>query len=309
MAARRNALGRGLGALIPGREPASPAGPAGTRSARVDSPPVASEPDGAALEVGIDRIAPNPDQPRRRFEPAELDSLAESIRRHGILQPVVVRRLEPDADGDRYELVVGERRWRASRAAGRTAIPVVVADIAPPDRLELAIVENVQRHDLNPIELALAFRTLADSGATQDQIGERVGLDRSSVANHVRLLELSREVQEDVEAGKLSFGHARTLLSVSSPERRRHLHRRILADGLSVRAAEQAARASGAPRQSARRQPKDASENVELAHLVDRLRDRLQTRVRITGGPGRGRIEIEYFGLEDLNRISEELLR
>jgi ParB family chromosome partitioning protein len=215
---RRSALGRGLGALIPGA--------ARERSVVPEVAP-APEPASIASELPIERIRPNPEQPRRRFDPAELERLAASIRHHGILQPVVVRAVD-----DGYELVVGERRWRAAQAAGRTTIPAVVADVAPRDRLELALVENVQRHDLNPIELALAFRALADSGATQEAIGERVGFERSTIANHLRLLDLPREMQQDVEGGAMSVGHAKAILAVANPERRRSLRDRIVGDAL-----------------------------------------------------------------------------
>ena len=203
MSTRPNALGRGLGALLP----STPSPP----------PPSAPEPaaDDAAregLELRVDAIDPNPEQPRRVFEPGQLDRLADSIRQHGVLQPVVVRRA-----GERYQLVVGERRWRATQLAGLENIPAVVADIEPRDRLEIALVENVQRADLNPIELAHAFLNLSEGGTTQDDIGQRVGLDRSTVANHLRLLELPAEIQGDVESGRLGIGHAKALLQAANP--------------------------------------------------------------------------------------------
>jgi ParB family chromosome partitioning protein len=286
---RPSALGRGLGALIPGAPPA-----AGAEA--VVSGAVAPE------QIPIDAIDPNPEQPRRIFRAEELRSLADSIRRHGVLQPIVVRRA-----GRRYELVVGERRWRASREAGLAAIPAVVADLEDRARLEVALVENIQRSDLNPIELAHAFRALAEAGATHEAIGERVGLDRSTISNHLRLLELPTEVQGDVEAGRLSAGHAKALLQVSSPERRRHVRDRILREGLSVRAAEELAQASGVgrPRRAARAR---AGADPNLQRLVDSLRGRLQTRVRIQGQAERGRIEIEYFGADDLRRVVGILL-
>ena len=284
----RNALGRGIGALIPSSPVPRPAAPA----------PDAPDRDS---EIAVADIDPNPDQPRRVFEPGALDALADSIRVHGVLQPIVVRRA-----GDRYELVVGERRWRASKQAGLRTIPAVVLDIDPRDRLEVALVENVQRRDLNPIELAVAFRTRADTGATQEEIGRRVGMDRSSIANHLRLLELPREMQTDVEAGRVTLGHAKALLSLSSPERRQQLRDRIVAEQLSVRAAEELARPpapSGAAAPRAR-----SSQDPHLQGVADALRQRFQTRVRIKGGPQRGRIEIEYFGSEEFDRISEILL-
>jgi ParB family chromosome partitioning protein len=287
MSTQQKALGRGIGALIPGVPAAnSPA-------------PVAP---GAAARIPLDSIVPNPDQPRRVFNAEQLDRMAQSIRRHGVLQPVIARRA-----GNRYELICGEQRWRAARLAGLATIPAVIADVDERDRLELALIENVQRADLNPIELAHAFRALGAAGATQEEIGRQVGLDRSTIANHLRLLELPREFQADVESGQLSIGHAKALLSMSNPERRRHLRDRIIRDNLSVRASEALARVETAskPRQKERRSALDP----DRQKLVDQLRRHLQTRVRVNGDDARGRIEIEYFGAEDLGRIADLLLR
>jgi ParB family chromosome partitioning protein len=252
--------------------------------------------------IPVDAIDANPDQPRRRFAAAELESLADSIRQHGVLQPIVVRKV-----GDRYEILVGERRWRASRAAGRETIPAVVADVDGDDRLAIALVENIQRHDLNAIELAHAFRALGEQGLTQDEIGRRVSLDRSTVANHLRLLELPRSFQEDVEEGRLSAGHAKALLQVANPERRRHLRDQVLREGLSVRALEQLGRASaGAPAKRSERRP--VTVDPDIQRLTDQLRQRYQTSVKIHADARRGRIEIDYFGTEDLQRVSALLL-
>ncbi|HKA15351.1 MAG TPA: ParB/RepB/Spo0J family partition protein [Myxococcota bacterium] len=292
MTTTRNALGRGIGALIPGARPASQPTPLHDHDARFER----------AGEIPVADIDPNPDQPRRSFEPGALDALSESIRVHGVLQPIVVRRA-----GDRYELVVGERRWRASKQAGLASIPAVVLEIDPRDRLEVALVENVQRRDLNPIELAVAFRALADTGATQEEIGQRVGMDRSSIANHLRLLELPRELQADVEAGRVTIGHAKALLSVASPERRRALRDRIVGEQLSVRAAEEIARPT--PRTPAVAERVRGPQDPHLQGVADALRQRLQTRVRVKGSAERGRVEIEYFGAEDFDRITGVLLR
>lgn len=289
MSTRPRALGRGIGALLPST-------PAPTREAP------AAAPSAAPTEISVDVIDPNPDQPRRVFDAEQLERLADSIRQHGVLQPVVVQRV-----GDRYQLVVGERRWRATQQAGLPTIPVVVADVDPSDRLELALIENVQRHDLNPIELAHAFNKLASGGKTQEEIGKRVSLDRSTVANHIRLLELPRELQDDVEAGRLGVGHAKALLQVNNPERRRHLRDRVVKDGLSVRAAEQLARPPAADRLQ-RQSKARVAHDPNLQRVVDLLRQRLQTRIRIQGNASRGRIEIEYFGDEDLDRITRMLL-
>ncbi len=301
----RSALGRGLGALIPSPPDVEPQTPAPVADP-VARPRPAS--DGAPDRIPVKSIAPNPDQPRRRFDPEELERLADSILRHGVLQPVVVRRRGVGDDtAAGYELVVGERRWRAAQLAGLDAIPAVVADVAPRQRLEVALVENVQRHDLNPIELALAFRALTEGGATQEEVGARVGLDRSSVANHLRLLELPRAMQAEVENGELSFGHAKVLLSLSHPERRAALHRRITGEGLSVREAEASAHVLGAPRK--RRRPRaGAAQDPDTLDLIEGLRDRLKTQVRLRGTPARGRLEIDYFGPEELGRISALIL-
>jgi len=265
----------------------------------------ATEPRGPYTHIEVERIRPNPQQPRRVFDADELSGLADSIVRHGLLHPVVVRE---SAGG--YELVVGERRWRAARLAGLSEIPAMVKDVAPREALEMALVENVQRHDLNPIELALAFRALAEGGATQEQVGERVGLDRSTIANHLRLLELPRELQLEVETVVLSAGHAKALLQIDNPERRRHLRDRIVANQLSVRAAEELARSLAGTRTPTRRRPRSGGDAVDpnLQQLVDALRDQLQTKVRITSAAGRGKIEIEFYGPEDLHRITRAIL-
>jgi ParB family chromosome partitioning protein len=290
MSSRPNALGRGIGALLPGAAPVADVS--------------ASTPEAQAgpAQLPIDAIDPNPEQPRRVFDPQRMERLADSIRLHGVLQPIVVRRA-----GSRYELVVGERRWRAAGLAGLSTIPAVVADVDERARLEVALVENVQRRDLNPIELAHAFLNLSEGGTTQEEIGRRVSLDRSTVANHLRLLELPQELQADVEAGRLSTGHAKALLQTSSPERRRHLRDRIVNEGLSVRAAEQLLRSASGTRPGSPRRGRPPTD-PNLQRVVDLLRQRLQTRIRIQGEAGRGRIEIEYFGEEDLQRITGILL-
>jgi ParB family chromosome partitioning protein len=293
MVMRRNALGRGLDALIP-------------------SPPARREAEVAARasgELALAEIAPNPEQPRRRFDDGDLERLAESIRRHGVLQPVVVRRAAAGA-AKPYELVVGERRWRAAQRAGRTSIPALVQDVEPQDLLEVALIENVQRRDLNPIELAHAFRALLAAGHTQDEVGQRVGLDRSTVANHLRLLELPKELQEDVELGSLSVGHAKALLSLANPERRRHLRDRIVAEALSVRAAEALARSLATPAAARKPAPApgDAKPDPNQRQLVEQLQSHLLTRVRIEGASGHGRIEIHFHGPEELDRLARTIL-
>jgi len=298
MSTSRNALGRGLGALLPGRPPGHIV-PAGHPRESADSKAQRVSPG----ELPVDLIDPNPEQPRRAFDGANLDQLSDSIQRHGVLQPVVVRKA-----GERFELIVGERRWRAARAAGLHSIPAVVADAAPHDRLELAIVENVQRQDLNPIELAYAYKALAEAGATQEEIGRKVSKDRSSVANHLRLLELSREIQQDVEAGRLTMGHAKALLQVTNPERRQHLCDRALRDQLSVRETEELGREIAGPAPPRRPRPAKSPDEPLLRELVEALQRQLQARVRIKGTARRGKLEVEYSSSEDLDRLVRLIL-
>ena len=304
MSEKRRALGRGLGALISGdgglarATPAEHAPAVPTQHGVYEEEAVTPSKQGLYGKLPVDRIDPNPDQPRRRFDAGELESLASSILQHGVLQPVVVRRT-----GDRYELIVGERRWRASRAAGLDSIPAVVADLAPHARLEVAIVENVQRHDLNPLELAYGYRALADAGATQEEIGRKVSQDRSSIANHLRLLELSRDLQEDLEEGRLRMGHAKALLQISDTTRRGRLRDRIVKEGLSVRAAEKFARAGEKPEGTNSEEAPAEGLDPNLAQALEVLQNRFQSRVRFQGGGQKGRIEIDYFDPEDFQRV------
>lgn len=319
MSQKRSALGRGLGALIssppqtaeaPAAPNPAPAPPLTTQDSvntelRHDTPNSDAR---GPQELDIALVDPNPEQPRREFDPAALQQLAESIGQHGVLQPVVVRRA-----GERFELIMGERRFRASQLAGRNRIPAVILDVDPDDRLELAIVENVQRQDLNPIELAHAYQALADAGHTQDDIGRKVSMDRSSVANHIRLLDLSRGIQTDVENERLSMGHAKALLQVHDVEAREGLRARILSESLSVRASERAARDlnGGGRRTPPAREPKAGTPALDpdTRAYVERIERRLQTKVSLhPNAKGGGRLEINYFNLEDLERLGAMLL-
>ncbi len=321
MSQKRSALGRGLGALIssPPQTAETPAQPNPAQPESLSTQnsvntelrrsPLDSAPMGPQ-ELDIELIDPNPEQPRREFDPAALQQLAQSIGQHGVLQPVVVRQA-----GERFELVMGERRFRASQMAGRKSIPAVVADIEPGDRLELAIIENVQREDLNPIELALAYQALAEAGHTQDEIGRKVSKDRSSIANHLRLLDLSRGIQSDVENGRISMGHAKALLQVTDLETREALRAQILSESLSVRATERVARdlsgATDTPRHRAKKGRSDASPALDpdTRAYAERIERHLQTRVTLhPAAGGGGRIEISYFDLEDLERLGSLLL-
>ncbi len=285
----RKALGRGLSALIP------PAAPIARPTPEPDTG------SGAPLYIAVSRIAPNPRQPRKSFNDGELMALAASIREQGVLQPLVVRH-----KGDGYELIIGERRWRACQLAGLEEVPAVVLDASDRGVLEMALVENVQRADLNAVELANAFRALIDGeGMTQEEVGRRVGLERSSVANHLRMLELETNIQQDLIDQKLTMGHAKAILQVPRSERSA-LHQQILKGGLTVRAAEELARrdASNAALKTSRPGP---SRDVHVVDLEDQLCRALQTKVRIVGRRVRGRIELHYFGAEELDRLSDRL--
>jgi ParB family transcriptional regulator, chromosome partitioning protein len=268
----KRGLGRGLGALL--------------------GPESESATD-ATLEVPIDRIRPNPHQPRKLFDEAALTELTDSIRISGVIQPIIVRRA-----GDGYELVAGERRWRAAKRAGLATIPAVVREVTNAGSLELALVENLLREDLNPIEAAEGYRQLlADFGWTQEQLGQRIGKDRSSIANALRLLRLPEPIQDDLRSGRLTMGHALSILSLTSSEAQMKLRDEILAHSWSVRATEADAKTRRPGNAKLRRR------SVELAALEEWLQRTLMTRVRIVGNDRRGRIEVTYANAEELERL------
>ena len=273
----KRGLGRGLSALL---------GP--------ESEPEASD---GALEIPVDRIRPNPRQPRKRFEDTALAELVDSIRASGVIQPIVVRR-----NGEGYELIAGERRWRAAKQAGLDRIPAVVREVTDAQSLELALVENLLREDLNPIEAAEGYRQLlADFGWTQEQLGQRIGKDRSSIANALRVLKLPEPIQDDLRAGRLTMGHAVALLSLPTERDQIRLRDQILAHSWSVRATEADVKDRRPQASPARRR------SVELAALEDALQRALMARVRITGNDRRGRIEITYATAEELERLGDLL--
>ena len=280
-------LGRGLDALLGGETAPE------LRAGQSSLPWAASLP--------IEGVRPNPFQPRKVFDSEGLEELRDSIRRHGLLQPICVRGA---ASG--FEIVAGERRWRAARLAGLREIPaVVLEEVADGQMIELALVENVQRQDLDAIEKARAFREMVDRlGLTQEEVAERVGLQRSTVTNHLRLLELPTEVQEAVVAGDITMGHARALLPTATedPEGLERLLARISREGLSVRQLERVIRGEG----GARREPQ-ARPPWEL-ELEQRMRDRLGSRVTLRNGSGyRGQIVLHYHDREELDRLVEAL--
>jgi ParB family transcriptional regulator, chromosome partitioning protein len=274
--ANRHGLGRGLGALLSSTPEAGPEAP--------------------MCELPVESITPNPRQPRKDFNDKALHDLATSFRQTGVLQPVVVRRR-----GVGYELIVGERRWRAAKLAGLTHIPALVRETTDAQSLELALVENLLREDLNPMEEAEAYqRLLAEFGWTQEELAQRIGRDRSSIANCLRLLKLPDLIQADLRSGRLTMGHARALLSLTSPADQLKLREEILAHSWSVRATEEGVqlKRSKPARRQLRRSP-------DLAAVEDALRSALATRVRLIGSERSGRIEIAYTSREELDRLAE----
>ena len=286
MAAKPRGLGKGLNAIIG----------ADIVSEVIDRP--------RAIEISVDRLSPNPFQPRRSFTEEGLEQLAESIRHHGILQPIVVR---PSGDG--YQLIAGERRWRAAQIAGLQRIPAVVRELDDPSMVQVALIENLQREDLNPIEEASAYRRLMDEfNMTQEQLSSTIGRSRPAIANAVRLLNLPTEIQRAVEERKLSEGHARCLLAISDQGDQLKVAAEIIANGLNVRQAEELVKGTtrNVSRETIRRGTSE--EDPDAVRLTQRLGERLGTRVKLSGSVRKGKLEIEYYSSEDLDRILEIIL-
>jgi len=281
MTTRRSGLGRGLESLIP----IDPSGGAGVVA-------------GGLLQVPVDRIKTNPDQPRVRFDDDSLEELAASMKEVGVLQPIVVT-----GDDDGYVLIAGERRWRAAKRAGLTVIPAVVREATGTSTLVEALVENVQRQDLTPLEEAHAYQQLLENyGMTQEQVAGRVGKSRPSIANTLRLLQLPTAVQEMVESGDLSAGHARALVGLDDTAYATHLAQRAVDDGWSVRQMEQAVRLR---KESDRRAPSGVRQlrPVEIIELEKRLTDRLGSEVKINYRNEKGKVEIRFGSLAELERL------
>ncbi len=289
---RKGGLGRGLGALIP-QGPAS----------GVPASDLATVEGARFAELAIDAIVPNAVQPRQVFDEEALKELTDSITQVGLLQPIVVRSL---GEG-RYELIMGERRWRASQRAGLTTIPAIVRDTPDTDMLRDALLENLHRSQLNPLEEAAAYQQLlADFGATHEELALRIGRSRPQISNTIRLLGLPASVQSRVAAGVLSAGHARAILGLSSPEAMDAMAHRVIAEGMSVRSTEEAVAVSSASADHASpRAPRRKKEApAEYGAVADRLGERFETRVRVdAGAKGRGKVVIEFADLEDLQRI------
>lgn len=274
-------LGRGLGALIPELEEYENEG---------------------RLEVALGDIRPNPYQPRKEFEPERLAELAQSIREHGILQPVLLRRAEGG-----YELVAGERRLRAAEMAGLTKIPAVIGEFSEPAMMQIALVENLQREDLNPLEEAEAYRRLMDEfGLTQEEVARKVGKSRPAIANMLRLLNLPANVKEDLRAGRTTIGHARAILGLKDEEEQMRAWQEVRESNLTVRETEQLVKeqtGKSVPRETKPKRAPAAAVDPDLLEAEDRIRAALGTKVRILRSGNGGRIEIQYYSPEELDRI------
>jgi ParB family chromosome partitioning protein len=297
---KRHALGRGLESLLPSRPTLAPAAAVPAPAATV---PVAA-PSGKPLEIELDRIDRNPFQTRTRFDEDALGDLAKSITASGVVQPVVVRLGPTHAADGRYTLVTGERRLLASRIAGKTHIPAIVREVSNVQAMEMTIVENLQRADLNPMEQAHAYARLSrEFSMTQEQMAERTGKDRASVANFLRLLRLPESVQKHVEAGELSFGHARALLALEDAPAIEKAVARVLALHLSVRATESMIHAQLHPEMKEAAPAKKAAADPNVREAEERLRRSLGLRVRIEDKNGKGRVVIEYANVDDFDAI------
>jgi ParB family chromosome partitioning protein len=284
MATKRMALGKGLGALLP-------------EFGQAESK--------ALLYCGIEEIIPNRSQPRKHFDESKLQELAESIKEKGILEPLIVRRTDQG-----YELIVGERRWRAAQKAGLKEVPVVVKEAEGREALEISLIENLQREDLNPIEAAEAFKHLIEEfNISQEDLSKRIGKDRTTITNTLRLLKLPLEVRNQLLQNRITSGHARAILSLESKEKQKELCALIIKKGLSVREAEALAkRWSEKPKKSITPVKKRGDLESQLSSLQDSLRKYLGTKVHITQKGKKGKIEIEYYSHEDLERIVEAIL-
>jgi ParB family transcriptional regulator, chromosome partitioning protein len=284
MATKRMALGKGLGALLPEFGQTEPK---------------------TLLYCGIEEIIPNRSQPRKYFDESKLQELAESIKEKGVLEPLIVRRT-----GQGYELIVGERRWRAAQKAGLKEVPVVVKEAERREALEISLIENLQREDLNPIEAAEAFKHLIEEfNISQEDLSKRIGKDRTTIANALRLLKLPIEIRNQLLQNRITSGHARAILSLESKEKQKELCALIIKKGLSVREAEALAkRWSERPKKATTPAKRKGDLESQLNSLQDSLRKYLGTKVKITQKGKKGEIEIEYYSHQELERIVEAIL-
>ncbi len=255
--------------------------------------------DEAYAELDIEQIKPNPLQPRQKFDKGSIDELARSIKESGVLQPIIVA-----PDGKTYKIIVGERRWRAAQKAGLKKIPSLIRPMTKTQQLETSLVENLQREDLNPLEIALSYQRLTQElNYTQQETAEKVGKDRTSVANYLRLLKLPKEIQDNLAAGNISMGHARALISLEGPALQISLYRQIIQENLSVRAVEKLIHKHKKSPPS-QKSPKADADLMALQEDFIRL---LGTKISISGNQNKGIIKIHYFSIDDLNRIYEKI--
>ena len=298
--AHKAGLGRGLDALLPPGDSASPA-PDGKTAVKRHDP----ESYGSVEQIAIDQLVANPGQPRKNFDETELRELAASIAEHGVIQPVIAA----DAGDGSYIIIAGERRTRAARLAGLNEIPAIIREYTDQKRLEVSLIENIQRADLNPIEEAAAYKNLMDfSHLSQEELSVRIGKNRSTIANALRLLKLPADVQKSLETGGISSGHARALLAVNEKTAREKLFKEIIAKGLSVRDAEKrAVTYNAAPADREAPQTKPQKRPPEIDAMEEKFIDKLGTKVVIEGGLDKGRIHIDYYSMDDLDRLYEIL--
>ena len=294
----RRGLGRGLGELFQRTEPQLVPASANGQS---EAPPMAPVPDNSYFaELPLEAISPNPRQPRTVFDEEAMNELVESIREVGMLQPIVVRPI----GGAQFELVMGERRWRAAQQAGVDTIPAIVRETADHELLRDALLENLHRAQLNPLEEAAAYQQmLEDFGCTQEELASRIKRSRPQISNTIRLLRLPPTVQRRIAAGVISAGHARALLAIEDPTSQERLAQRVVAEGLSVRAVEELVTVGEAADPAPRRQRQPKMVAPKVKDLADRLSDHFDTRVRVALGRTKGRIVIEFATVDDLERI------
>jgi ParB family chromosome partitioning protein len=303
--AHKAGLGRGLDALLPSGNLHEEKTYSGRIPARDTAPAGGSKAPNAVVQLPIARLAANPGQPRKNFDEAELKELADSIAEHGIIQPIIVA----EAGGGGYIIIAGERRTRAARLAGLKEVPAIIRKYTDQRRLEVSLVENIQRSDLNPIEEAAAYKNLMDfSQLSQEELAAKVGKNRSTVTNALRLLKLPAHIQKSLETGGISSGHARALLAVNDKNLREKLFNEITGKGISVREAEKRATALNTTPEEKKADEKTPSKRPpEITEMEEKFIDKLGTKVTIEGGLEKGRIHIEYYSMEDLDRLYEIL--
>ncbi|MFM1787455.1 MAG: hypothetical protein RL228_1405 [Actinomycetota bacterium] len=308
MASKARGLGKGIGSLIPDVTPVtSPSTKTTEANAKVATPAPVQQVDASAVyaEIALSRIIPNPKQPRVAFDEEAMAELVHSLKEIGLLQPIVVRSITPTPEGADFEIVAGERRWRAAQQAGFTEIPVIIRQTNDDVLLRDALLENLHRAQLNALEEAAAYQQLLnDFGCTQEELSQRIGRSRPTITNTIRLLNLPANVQRRVAAGVISAGHARSLLALSTEEEMENLAKRIVAEGLSVRAVEEIVAVGVGTKSSKGKNPKGKKiVSPALNEIADRLSDKFETRVKIDMARSKGTVTIEFATFDDLQRI------